>query len=190
MLQDIWNSILPFISGAGLHCLECFFVIETFNTFQNGIRDDRHGAVSRHTFCFTIVQSPDWQFVLLAIDGKHGVNNARYSFRLGKSHQRLQCAVCIPQRKGGIVFLGWRSVNHIVHATEFAVHITISRWSNHGVIMSGIENTLVSFALTFYNNLLQLFVPTVCTGFHYLVEIPMVQFRFQIHGCIFATYWR
>ena len=190
LLQDIRNRILLFESGAGLHGLESFFVIESSDALQDSIRDDRHRAITRHTFCFAIVQSPDRQLVLLAIDREHGVHDTAYSFRLSQCHQRLQSTVSVPQRKGAVVFLGRRGVNHIVHASVLAIHVAIGRRSNHGVIMSGVEDSLVGFILTFYGNLLQLFVPLFGTCLYYLIKVPVVQFSLQVHGCIFATYRR
>ena len=190
LLQDIRNGILLFECGTSLHCLECFFVVESVESFQDRIRNNWHGTIAWHTFGFAIVQGPNWQLVLLAINGKHGIDNTVYFFRLSECHQRLQGTISIPQRKRGIVFLGWRGINHVVHTTVFAIHITISRRSNHRVIMGGIENTLIGFILTFHNHLLQLLVPTVCTSLHYLVEIPMCQFGLHVHGCILTTYGR
>ena len=177
----IGYSLLFLVSSRSFHSLPCFFRIETGKSFQIRIGNHRHGAIARHLIGFAAHQRPDGEFILLTIDGNHRIDYMVHHFRLGDSHQRIQCTVGIPQRKSCIVgFLRIR-VNHVVHSSILSIHITKKCRGNHGMIVCGIEHTSGSLIIGFYCHLLQLLVPSGGTPIHYFVKIPVGKFGLQIH---------
>ena len=85
--QHIRYPILLLINRGSYHIAIRTIGIKAGKTFQIGIRDNRHSAISRHLVRLATNQWPDRQFVLLVVNTQHRVHQIRHILRLDNREQ-------------------------------------------------------------------------------------------------------
>ena len=107
--------------------------------FEHKVAQHGHSRAAHHAVGLTSQQVPNGELALLAKDVDKGVGNVIQLVGVNEGHERVLCAIGVPQRERAVV--GRCSVMHAGIGTAIvAVDITEYRWSYHAVIHGSVED--------------------------------------------------
>lgn len=141
-LAVLRDAVVRAVVGAGDHGIERFVGIEAADAFHEGVGNHRHGVVADHAPGFQAVERPDGQDAVgaLAARGEQGIDHVAAALRrLHQGQQRMQGAVGVPEREGGIVGPATRLMHRIVRPAVLAIAVHEQGGAEQGVIQRGVE---------------------------------------------------
>ena len=141
----------------------------------------RYRRITNHTSGIIGSQRPFRQDGSFHITLNQRISHIRSQRRINNRHQRMQGTECIPQRKGRIIRITRsRCMYFLVHAQITAIHILISKRSNHRMVKCRIEVLLYHRIVGFDLDLVQCLIPDISRFGTDLIEVPTRQFGFHI----------
>ena len=161
------------LNGCGLldGCKSCF-VVKTIDTLYNGIGNNRYAGVTNHTVGLVAPQMPYREVALLVANVYHCGNEFAGLLGVYDSHQRLLCAVCVPERETGVAWLV-AVVDLVVGTAVVAVHIAEKHWGYHSVVHCRVEYLLLLQVIYFNLYACKLVLPGLDSRCLYGFEIPI-----------------
>ena len=139
--------------------------------------------IADHHICFTSVEVPYRQPVILLVEGNEGFYHVVDTLRLCVSEERMGCTIGIPQGESAVVHPAVCLVHFLIRAVVSAVHIIVDSRGNHRMIESGVEVYFVVFVIAFHFDFTKLAVPIRFCFSQVFVEVVFGDFRLQVFGC-------
>ena len=133
--------------------------VEVAQALHPGIHDDRNARVTFHGQGFPSVQLPFREPAVFLVHAHHGPDHVHLTFRINQGHQLMDVAVRVPQREYRIAVMRSGQDGIAFHHRILAVHVLQDVRMNHGVIQSGVEDTLLFLGSAFHQDTAQVFVP-------------------------------